>query len=71
VGKSLAQIELRRKYGVTLLAIRRNSKISSDIGGGTRICADDILLVLAQPQKITAIKGPFCKPEEAGMKNAL
>jgi CPA2 family monovalent cation:H+ antiporter-2 len=69
VGKSPAQIQLRKKYGVTLLAIRRNSKILSDIGGRTRFRADDILVLLAQPHKITAIKGLFRKPEEEGMKN--
>ena len=70
VGKSLTQIELRRKYGVTLLAIRRNSKILTDIGGETRFCADDILVVLSQSHKITAIKSLLCKTEEGGIKNS-
>lgn len=63
VGKSVAQIELRKQYGVTLVAIRRNSKVLSDIGGETQFCADDILLFLAQPHKVKAIEGLFCKPE--------
>ncbi|MHB9075326.1 MAG: cation:proton antiporter regulatory subunit [Desulfobaccales bacterium] len=29
-GKSLAQVELRKKYGVTVLAIRRNSQMLSN-----------------------------------------
>jgi CPA2 family monovalent cation:H+ antiporter-2 len=37
VGKTLAQIELRKKLGVTLLAIRRDSQIISDLGGRHRI----------------------------------
>jgi CPA2 family monovalent cation:H+ antiporter-2 len=71
VGKSLAQIALRKKYGVTLLAIRRPSKIVSDIGAETRFCADDLLLLLAQPHKIHSIKNLFCKPKEGSMKDAL
>jgi len=70
VGKSLTQIELRMKYGVTLLAIRRNSKILTDIGGETRFCADDILVILSQSHKITAIKNLLCKMEEGGIKNS-
>jgi CPA2 family monovalent cation:H+ antiporter-2 len=52
VGKSLAQIELRKKYGVTVLAIRRNSEILSNPHGDTQICSKDILFVLGPPDKI-------------------
>ncbi len=52
VGKSLAQIELRKKYGVTVLAIRRNSEILSNPHGDIQICANDVLFVLGPPDKI-------------------
>jgi len=58
-GKSLAEIELRKKYGVTLLAIRRDSKILSDIGGETTFRANDILVLLAPPKKIAAMTSLF------------
>ena len=59
VGRSLSQVELRKRYGVTLLAIRRNSQTLSDIGGETTFCANDILVVLGSPNRIAAITGLF------------
>jgi CPA2 family monovalent cation:H+ antiporter-2 len=63
-GKSLAEIALRKKYGVTLLAIRRDSKILSDIGGETAFRANDILVLLAPPEKIAAMTGLFHDSEK-------
>ncbi len=59
VGKSLAQIELRKKYGVTLLAIRRDSHILSNPGGDTKLCANDVLMILGTPDKIRRIARLF------------
>ncbi len=55
VGKTLAQIELRKKYGVTLLAIRRNSKIISSPHGEMQLWANDALILLAPPDKISKV----------------
>ena len=64
VGRSLSQVELRKRYGVTLLAIRRNSQTLSDIGGETTFCANDILVVLGSPNRIAAITGIFHDSEK-------
>jgi CPA2 family monovalent cation:H+ antiporter-2 len=64
VGKTLAQIELRKKLGVTLLAIRRDSQIISDLGGDTEFYANDVLVLLAPPHKIAAITGLFHDSEK-------
>ena len=53
VGRSLAQIELRRRYGVTLLAVRRGSQIFPNPGGDMELCDDDVLLVLGPPENIS------------------
>ncbi|MBW1642795.1 MAG: NAD-binding protein, partial [Deltaproteobacteria bacterium] len=55
VGKSLAQIELRKKYGVTVLAIRRNSEILSNPNGDIQLCTNDVLFVLGPPDRIIDI----------------
>lgn len=55
IGKTLAQIELRKKYGVTLLAIRRNSQIISSPHGGTQLWANDAVILLAPPEKISMV----------------
>ncbi|MCJ7616064.1 MAG: cation:proton antiporter [Desulfobacterales bacterium] len=52
VGKSLAEIEMRKKYGVTVLAIRRNSQILSNPNVNIPFCANDVLFVLGPPDKV-------------------
>ncbi len=55
VGQSLAQSELRKKYGVTALAIKRASTILSDPIRDTKLIAKDVLIVLGQPDKIAKL----------------
>ena len=52
VGKSLAEIEMRKKYGVTVLAIRRDSQILSNPDVNIPFCANDVLFVLGPPDKV-------------------
>lgn len=63
VGKTLSQIELRRKYGVTLLAIERDEKIFSNPEADTVLCRNDILLFLGAPDKINKINDLLCGKE--------
>jgi len=51
-GKTLSEVELRKKYGVTLLAIRRGIEVLSNPKADTRIEVDDILVVLAPIGKL-------------------
>ncbi len=55
VGKSLGEIEMRKKYGVTLLAIRRNSQTLSNPNVSMPFCADDVLFVLGQPDRVAEV----------------
>jgi monovalent cation:H+ antiporter-2, CPA2 family len=59
ITKSLAEIELRRKYGITLLAIRRNSEILSNPDADTKLCAEDVLIVLGPRDKIAGLSEIF------------
>ncbi len=52
VGQTLAQIELRRKYGVTLLAVRRNSEVLVNPAGDIKLCAGDLLVILGMPDEL-------------------
>ncbi len=52
VGKSIIEIDLRKRFGVTVLAIRRNSQILSNPRGDTQFLSNDILVVLGLPDKI-------------------
>jgi len=64
VGKSLAEIELRKKYGVTVLAIRRDSQILSNPNVNMPFCANDMLFVLGPPDKVAEVAGLTHNPEE-------
>ncbi len=68
VGKSLAESELRKKYGVTVLAIRRKSQILSNPNVNIPFCANDVLFVLGSPDRVAKVAGLSQKPEE-GYKN--
>ncbi|RLA94002.1 MAG: potassium transporter KefB, partial [Deltaproteobacteria bacterium] len=57
VGKGLATIRLREKYGVTVLAIRRNSQIISNPDVNMPFCANDVLFVLGPPDKVAKVAG--------------
>ena len=54
VGKSIADCQLRKKYHVTLLAIKRNEVYLTDIDIATQIETDDILFVFGRPEHIAA-----------------
>ncbi|MEN8193701.1 MAG: cation:proton antiporter [Bacteroidota bacterium] len=57
VGKSLAETELRKKYGVTVLAIRRNLQIFYNPDVNMPFCANDLLFVLGPPNRISEVAG--------------
>ena len=57
IGKSLAEIKLRSRYGVTLLAIRRDSSILTNPDRDTEFSANDVLIILGEPEKIAEVAG--------------
>jgi CPA2 family monovalent cation:H+ antiporter-2 len=63
VGKTLAQIGLRKKYGVTVLAVRRNSQMLSNPDGDLHFCAGDLLVVIGPPDKIVRVMDLFDNSE--------
>ncbi|MBN1843036.1 MAG: cation:proton antiporter [Deltaproteobacteria bacterium] len=64
IGKTLAQIELRRRYGVSVVAIRRDAQILSNPGAHTLLQPNDELFVLGPPEKIAKVTGLLHNPEE-------
>jgi len=58
-GKTLSEVDLRRKYGVTLLAIERDSSTSYNPHGDKKICVGDLLVVIGLPAKITEVTRLF------------
>jgi CPA2 family monovalent cation:H+ antiporter-2 len=48
-GKTISNLNLRHRFGVTLLAVRRETEIFSNPDSSLEICAGDILVVLGKP----------------------
>jgi CPA2 family monovalent cation:H+ antiporter-2 len=63
-GKSLAQIELRKKHGVSILAIRRGQRVISNPDADARLLAKDVVIALGTPDRIALALGLFQAPEE-------
>lgn len=63
VGKSLRQIELRKKYGITLLAIQRDHQILSNPDADSVILAKDLVVVLSPPVNLADHCNLFFNPK--------
>jgi CPA2 family monovalent cation:H+ antiporter-2 len=53
-GKSLAQVELRKKYGVTVLAVRRDSQMLPNPEPDMQLVAGDLLIVMGTPDNLSS-----------------
>ena len=54
-GKTLGELDLRKSYGLTVLAISRDSRITSNPDGDMELFLNDILYVLGHPNKISEV----------------
>lgn len=54
VGKKLADADIRRNHGITLVAIKRNAHFLVEINAETKILQDDLLYVLGRPRDIVS-----------------
>lgn len=52
VGKTVGDIDIRKKYGINLLGIKRNGAIDVNISSGTVLPVDSTLLVLGEYHSI-------------------
>ena len=62
-GKTLAQIDLRKRYGVSVVAIRRDSQILSNPDADTLLQSSDVLFVLGSPDRVCEVAGLACNLE--------
>ena len=58
-GKSLAQAELRKRHGVSVLAIRRGKRVLSNPDAETQLLGNDVVVVLGAPDRIAEAIGLF------------
>jgi len=57
--KTIGDLNLRKMYGVSVLAISRNHRLIYDLGAETELYPDDILLVISPPERFEEIRGLF------------
>lgn len=58
-GKTLQEMEIRKKYGVTLLAVNRNSRIISNPSANLTFVAGDILFVVGDARSVEEVRSLF------------
>ncbi|WP_292375948.1 cation:proton antiporter [Methanosarcina sp. UBA411] len=58
-GKSLSDLELRKKYGVTVLSIRSNSKMIYVPDGNSLLHARDACVLLGKPEDLYIVRKLF------------
>ena len=64
-GLTLAETDLRRKYDVTLLAIRRGAEVISNPGGDIAILAGDELVIMGHPDRLNVVRARIRRLREA------
>lgn len=55
VGKNLIQLNLRRKYGINIVAVRINGVVQVDVNPETPLTADMKLIVIADTKKLAKL----------------
>ncbi|WP_136809039.1 cation:proton antiporter [Desulfosediminicola flagellatus] len=65
VGNTLLNLELRKKHGVTVLAVRHDSQTFSNPEVDAPFCVDDILYVVGTPEKLADIRPLFKQDEKS------
>jgi CPA2 family monovalent cation:H+ antiporter-2 len=71
IGQSLTEMGLRKKHGVTLVAIRRNEQTFSNPDSSTELCASDIIVLLETPEKMAQVGNLFKTSAEVLENNRM
>lgn len=56
VGKNLIELNLRKKYSINVVAVRRENMVSVDIDPHEKLHPDDRLIVIANTEKLSRLK---------------
>jgi multicomponent Na+:H+ antiporter subunit G len=62
VGKTLAEIDLRRQYGVTVLAVLRGALAMDHPGAETQLLVDDEIILVGAPDNLDQVASLFRGP---------
>jgi CPA2 family monovalent cation:H+ antiporter-2 len=67
-GKSIGEIGLRRRFKVTLLAMRRGTQVISDPGADTVLESDDLLLLVGRSERFPEAETLFQRSTQGGIQ---
>lgn len=56
IGKNLIELNLRKKYSINVVAVRKDEAVSVDIDPHTPLQADDKLIVIANTERLSKLK---------------
>ena len=56
VGKNLLELNLRKKYAMNVVAIKKGEKLTVNINPEEKLAATDTLIVIANPQRLAKLK---------------
>ncbi len=55
IGKSMHEIDVKRRYGVSVIAIRRGGQVLPQVAGDERLARGDRLLIVGQPASVRRV----------------
>ena len=61
---TIGELGLRRRHNLTVLAVRRGQAIISDPGADTELWPEDLLVLMAKPERLAEGRGLFKKPDQ-------
>ena len=56
MGKNLIELNLRKKYSINVVAVRKGESVSVDIDPHAPLQAEDKLIVIANTERIAKLK---------------
>lgn len=66
INQSLLESDLRRRFGTTLLAIRRNNELIANPDAEVRFQPQDVLVLMGQPEAVTSVASLCQTPGQEG-----
>lgn len=58
-GATIGELEVRKRYGVTVVAVRREGELLPEPGASTRLVAADVVVLMGTPDRLVAAAGLF------------
>ena len=61
VGKDLKSLDLRKKYGINVIAIKTGEKINLNPAADDIVCKDNVIVAIGSKEALTSLEGAIIK----------